>query len=270
MIHLARHQTVLQRLGLSTLEQVRAFQGETIKAHREGRRDILRIQTCDETGAPLVLYLKRTWCAYKKDGLRTLLRHGRVWSVSREEWENSLRLHQAGLKTAPLVAYGEDCGWWHEHFSFLITESVEGEGTLEQFLQECRDPGRRQLVLDALARDIRRMHQAGLAMPDLFTWHIYLELAGDQPVFYFIDMARLDRRAGSSLSGRIRDLAALNVTAPLRLVSTRERFRFLRVYDGKIDRKLLRGISARMEQLLHRRKYAGFMNLPTLQTHHQR
>jgi tRNA A-37 threonylcarbamoyl transferase component Bud32 len=258
MIHLARHQTILQRLRLATLDQVRVFQGETIKAHGKGRRDILRIQTYDETGAPLVLYLKRTWRAYTKDGLRTLLRHGRVHSISWQEWENSLSLHQAGLKTAPLVAYGEDCGWLRERFSFLITESVEGEGTLEQFLQECHHPEHRHRVLDALARSIRKMHEAGLAMPDLFTRHIFLDLPGDQPVFYFIDMARLDRRAGGSVSGRVRDLAALNVTAPLRHVSMRERLRFLRIYYGRIDRKLVAGISARMKRLLRRRKYAGF------------
>lgn len=262
MIHLARHQSVLQRLGLAALDQVRVFQGETIKVHGEGRRDILRIQTHDETGAPLVLYLKRTWRAYTKDGLRTLLRHGRAHSVSWQEWENSLSLQRAGLKTAPLVAYGEDCGWFRERFSFLITESVEGKGTLEQFLHECHDLEHRRRVLDALARNIRRMHEAGLAMPDLFTRHIFLELTGDQPAFHFIDVARLDRRAGGSVSGRVRDLAALNVTAPLRHVSMRERLRFLRIYDGWIDRKLVAGISARMKHLLRRRKYAGFYKRP--------
>lgn len=258
MVLLARHQSVLQRLGLSTLEQVRTFVGETIKAHGEGRRDILRIRTSDETGAPLVLYLKRTWRAYKKDGLRTLLRHGRVWSVSRQEWENSLSLQHAGLKTAPLVAYGQDCGWLCERFSFIITESVEGKGTLEQFLKECRDPMRRQLVLDALARNVRQMHEAGLAMPDLFTRHIFLELTGNQPVFYFIDLARLDRGRGVSWSRRVRDLAALNITAPVCCASARERLRFLRIYDGQIDRKLIHDISARMAHLLRRRKYAAF------------
>ena len=261
MVLLARHQSVLQRLGLSTLEQVQAFQGEIIKAHGEGRRDILRIETSDETGAPLALYLKRTWRAYKKDGLRTLLRHGRVWSISRQEWDNSLRMQQAGLRTAPLVAFGQDCGWLCERFSFIITESVESDGTLEHFLKECCDPVRRRLVLDALARNVRQMHEAGLSMPDLFTRHIFIEETGDQPVFHFIDVARLDRGKGVDWSRRVRDLAALNITAPLCCVSTRERLRFLQIYDGQIDRKLVHGISARMAHLLLRRKYAGFQGL---------
>jgi len=263
MIHLACHQSVLQRLGLATLEQVRAFQGETVKAHSEGRRDILRIQTHDDTGAPLVLYLKRTWRAYIKDGLRTLLRHGRVHSISWQEWENSLSLHQAGLKTAPLVAYGEDCGLFRERFSFLITESVDGRETLQQFLKDCHEPVRRRSVLDALARNVRQMHEAGLAMPDLYTRHIFLEIEDGQPAFYFIDMARMDRGGSVSRSHRVRDLAALNATAPLRQVSTRERMHFLQVYfGGSVDRELIQGVAARMEHLLSRRKFADF-RIPT-------
>lgn len=258
MIHLARHQTVLTRLGLSTLDEVRAFRGDPVRARGEGRRDILRIETCDATGGPLVLFLKRTWRAHQKDGLRCLLQHGKVWSIARQEWENSRCLQRAELRTAPLVAYGEECGWWCEHFSFLITESVEGEGTLEQFLRECINPCRRRTVLDALARKIRKMHNAGLAMPDLFGRHIFLELAGAEPEFSFIDVARLNQRTGAWRSRRARDLAALNITAPLRHVAIRERLRFLQIYDGRIDRKLVSAISTRMTHLLRRRKHAGF------------
>jgi hypothetical protein len=113
-------------------------------------------------------------------------------------------------------------------------------------------------VLDALACNIRRMHEAGLAMPDLFTRHIFVDVTGDQPVFHLIDMARLDRQARLSRSLRARDLAALNITAPLRIVTPRERIRFLRTYGGQLDRKLIKGIAARMEHLLRRRKHADF------------
>ncbi|MBK7997411.1 MAG: hypothetical protein IPK15_01415 [Verrucomicrobia bacterium] len=258
MIVFAQHQSVLQKLGLSTLEEVRAFQGEVIKSHGNRRRDILRICTTDEAGAPLVLFLKRSWHPYKKDGLRTLLCHGQVWSISRQEWENSLSLQHAGLKTAPLVAFGEDCGRLWERFSFLITEAVASKETLQHFLKSCREPCRRRLVLDALAREVHRMHEAGLAMPDLYTRHVFVDATAEQPVLHLIDMARLDRRVRLSQSLRARDLAALNVTAPLCDVSPRERIRFLRVYGKRIDRKLVGRIATRMKHLLLRRKHADF------------
>ncbi len=148
--------------------------------------------------------------------MKSLLRQGRVESVSRREWENSRALERAGIAVAGLIAYGEECGPLWEKFSFIITESAPGQ-TMEQFLGACRDRARRRDVFDALARFVRQMHDAGLATPDLFTRHIFVDTENGDPVFCLIDMARLDRRTRLPERLRARDLAALNVTAPLRL-----------------------------------------------------
>jgi tRNA A-37 threonylcarbamoyl transferase component Bud32 len=253
----AKHQALLEKLGLSTLDGVKAFQGDLVKDHK-GRRDIFRIKTSTDDGRPLVLFLKRSWSPYKKDGLASLLRRGKVWSISRREWENSKLLSAAGLKTAELVAYGEDCGTLWEKFSFILTEGANGALTVEQFLRECRDHARRRRVFDALARHIRRMHDAGLATPDLFTRHLFVDDRAEPPQFCLIDMARLDRGKPLPARLRARDLAALNITAPLCFVSTRERLRFLRVYAGRRDKPLARQIRRRVEYLLQRRKFRRF------------
>jgi hypothetical protein len=65
---------------------------------------VLRIPVTDLNGRALTLYLKRTWKSYKKDGLFSLLQHGRVWSISRCEWENSKRL-------AELIVYFANAGF---------------------------------------------------------------------------------------------------------------------------------------------------------------
>jgi tRNA A-37 threonylcarbamoyl transferase component Bud32 len=239
MIHIAKHREALAQLGLTTLEQVRAYRGDLVKDHH-GRRDISRVAAGD-----VVLYLKRSWKPYKKDGLANLLRHGRPWSISRQQWENSLALQRAGLRTAELVAYGEDCGPLWERFSFLITEAAPGQ-TVEQFLRECRDAARRRQVFDALAREVRKLHDAGLAMPDLFTRHIFVD---DDARFTFIDVARLDRGSPA------RDLAALNITAPLRYVTQEERKRFLDVYGGNA---LCPAIEKWMKRLAKRKKFQDF------------
>jgi tRNA A-37 threonylcarbamoyl transferase component Bud32 len=110
-------------------------------------------------------------------------------------------------------------------------------------------------VFDALAREIRKMHDAGLASPDLFTRHIFLQ-RGAQEKFCLIDMARLDRRRKLSAKLRARDLAALNITAPLRFVSKEERQHFLDAYGRDVELGCL--IQRRMQHLLRRRKFADY------------
>lgn len=270
MVVIAQHEALLRELGLATLEQVRMFQGDLVKNHR-GHRDIFRVRVrlpasaqgagdAGGTGRELVLFLKRNLKPYRKDGLASLLRRGRVWSVSREEWENSRRLERAGLRVAGLVAYGEDCGPLWERYSYLITEAASGSQTVEEFLENCRDRARRRVVFDALAKTIRKLHDAGMASPDLFTRHLFVDADASPPAFCLIDMARLDQADPGALgpAQRARDLAALNITAPLRHVSARERLRFLKVYAGKVDRDLVRRIGRRMAHLLKRRKFRGF------------
>lgn len=258
LMQVVKYQTQLQQLGLTKLKEVQRFSGELVKNHK-GRRDILRIHTTDN-GRPLILYLKRIWRPYKKDGLWSLVRRGRVHSACRQEWDNSLALAAAGLKTAELVAYGEECGPLWERFSFIITRAAEGSQTLEHFLQTCTNGPTRRRVIEALAREIRRMHDAGLSTPDLFTRHIFLNPCPDRPTFCLIDMARMERQKTTPPRRRARDLAELNITTPLPHASAAERLRFLRTYAGSLDRNLIRLIRRRMSYLLKRPKFSNFSN----------
>ena len=228
MIEIAKHRAVLEALGLTTLGGVKAYTGQPLKTHR-GKRDVFRIEIPGAT-----LFLKRNWSPHKKDGLASLLKTGKVHSVAKREWDNSLRLQRAGIRTAELVAFGEDCGLLWENFSFIITEVAPGKPLSESFVK-----------LDELAKEIRKMHDAGLFTPDLFTRHIFVS---DQ--FTLIDMARLDDGPPE------RDLAALNVTTPLKQISAKQRLRFLQVYGRP---ELFRPIERRVRYLLkHRRKFSQF------------
>jgi len=258
VVFIAKHPTVLARLGLTTLEDFQRFQAEIVE-RIAGKRDVLRLRTTDETGRELVLYLKRHWLSHKKDGLASLLRRGQVRSLARGEWENAQALQQAGFKTADLIAYAEDCGPFWEKFSCLLTAAATGPRTVGDFLRECRDPAARRRILEALAREVRRLHEAGLSMPDLFTRHIFFDPAATTPEFCFIDMARLERGRPLPWRARVRALSALHVSAPLRWVTWRERLRFLRGYAGHLDPKLMRSIGARTRSLLERKKYRDFL-----------
>lgn len=249
--------SALGALGLTTLDGVKSCREKMIKNHK-GSRDVLRLTVTDAGGHQRTLYLKRTWKAYKKDGLLSLLQHGRIWSASRREWENSKTLAAAGLRTAGLIACGDDCGPLWERFSYILTAQAAGTQTLGHFLQACHDSARRRRVLDALALEIRKMHDAGLASPDLFTRHIFVDDTPAHPTFCLIDMARLNRRRSLPAALRARDLAALNITAPLRHASARERLRFLKRYSERDARSLLPLVRARVNHLLRRRKFQDF------------
>jgi len=248
---------MLRQAGLDSFEGVKNFKGELIKNHK-GQRDIQRFSAVlPGAGATIgTYYLKRNWRPYKKDGLKSLLRRGEVWSQSRVEWENSMALQRAGIGIAQPVAFGEECGPLWEKFSFIITASARGELTLEEFLRSNASAAERRQVFDALAQEVRKMHDAGLASADLFTRHIFVE-RGSNPKFCFIDMARLDRRRSLPMKLRARDLAALNITAPLRFISAKERLHFLRSYGGNCA--LRRLVVERTNYLLKRRKFAGFL-----------
>ena len=260
VIVIEKHGPVLARLGLNTLEQFKNFDAEVIQPDR---REVLRIQTTDEQGRDMLLFLKRNWRSSKKNGLVSLLRRGRVWSLAREEWENFKTVQRAGFQTAALVAYAEECGPLWEKFSCLLTEAAVGPDNLEQFLQQNHAPGQRRRIFDALAREVRRMHEAGVATPDFWSRHIFFDADATVPVFCFIDLARLDSGQPLPRQAWVRALASLNVSAPMRLVSMRERLRFLRLYVGRADRALVRTlvkeIKQRTQRLLDRNKYPDFL-----------
>ena len=252
MLCIANYEEALRAGGLGTMQGVKKFSGDLIKNHN-GRRDIQRLKIT-ANGRPLVLFLKRNWRPYKKDGLTSLLTRGAVWSQSRIEWENSLALQRASIAVAEPVAFGEECGPLWEKFSFIITAAARGEITMDRFLASNPEAAERAGVLDALARFVRKMHDAGFASPDLFTRHVFLT-RGATPEFCLIDMARLDRSANLAPNLRARDLAALHVTAPQRFLTTPERLRFLETYDAM---ELKPRLEARARHLLKRKKFRDF------------
>jgi len=256
VLKIETYKTELAALGLGTIEGIKRFEGCFVDQH-PGRSDTAEITIERPGGQPLTLFLKRNWQVRKRNALWSPLRRGSVWSAARIEWENMRALEAAGIPTARLVGFAEECSGLSERFSSIITESA-GEMSIVQFIAECRDRERRAQVFSGLARLVRRMHDTGFASADLFARHIFVEGAAEKPVFKLIDMARLDRRAALSRRLRARDLCSLNASAPVRHVSAKERIRFLRAYAGEVDRDLVRRIERRMRRLLKRPKFRGF------------
>ncbi len=250
----------LSSLGLKDLTSVRKFEGTLVKNHR-GHRDILKLEIpTDNEGATVVFFLKRNFKAYRKNGLNSLWRNRSVWSESRIEYQNTRKLAEAGIHTAEVVAYGEDCGPLWERFSFILSRQAEGDQSLDEWAEGNPTQQEIRYIGKSLASLIRKMHSANLATPDLFARHIFIEKIKSEPRFTLIDMARLDQLWLMSDRRRARDLAALNLSIPLRYLSMSRRLEFLIAYTGsrQAARRILIQIRKRVNRVKNRSKFQDY------------
>ena len=259
-INIESHAEHLRVAGLDTMAGIKAWNGGLVKNHR-GRRDVSRIEVAGSDGVLRVLYLKRTWQPYRKDGFSSLFRHGRVVSYSRQEWDNYMALRRVGIGTPDLIAYGEECGPFWERFSFILTGEIRDSISLDQFLDQCREPHLRRSTLREAALTVGKMHRAGLFTPDLYSRHIFVFCQStNQTRLCLIDMARLDRCSRMVRQKVVRDLALLNVSTPHCLLSLLERREFIRAHPVCTNGQwLFRAVEKKSQYYLRkRRKFNGF------------
>lgn len=145
--------------------------------------------------------------------------------------------------------------------SILLTQDLSHYISLGNLLSAWRRPGlldgaRRKLIIDALATELRRMHDASLSHNDLSPDHIFvrfedIETATDVPERIrakcgFVDLEGV-RKSILASQARTRDLTLMHQrTSPL---SKSERLRFVKGYLGASritpkDRKFIRKVIA--------------------------
>lgn len=204
----------LRALGLDSLEGALAYTGTVARA--AGKRCTYRIPVGGSAW-----YLK----IYRGLSLGERLRGRR--SPARREWDNIETLDRAGFEVPARVAVGEGgAAVGAPVRSFLLTRAVDGD-PLHQFLRR-RDAAQGQ-ALHALAGLVRRFHDSGFFHRDLYCGHVLRGLDGR---LWLIDLARVGRGAPPRRRWLVKDLAALESSAPS-AVSRSARLRFLLRYLGK-------------------------------------
>jgi Lipopolysaccharide kinase (Kdo/WaaP) family len=99
---------------------------------------------------------------------------------------------------------------------------------LDDLLREgALDAAARRRVATRLARLVARLHAAGLHHRDLYLNHVWVDLARPDPVVALLDLDRLGAHRWRLSRWVVKDLAALEASAPEGTVSPRERLRFL-------------------------------------------
>ena len=207
-------------------------------------------------GDSVKAYLKRSAYSWLLNLLKTLRKFTRQRGSLVHEFLNLVKLHEIGVPSITPIAAGKRTrGFKCE--SFILSEDLGSTIKLEDYVpQEFDQPFmkeqaiRKRLLLETIAGITRRMHQGGVNHRDYYLCHLHiLPEAQPWPNLFVIDLNRADRRKKVGLRWIVKDLAALNSSAPENVFSRSDRIRFLKLYletdrldtsARKMARKILR------------------------------
>ncbi|MCP4714175.1 MAG: hypothetical protein GY868_03580 [Deltaproteobacteria bacterium] len=147
-----------------------------------------------------------------------------------DEFNNIIAFHRHGLPTmVPIAAGRVRCGI--DSRSYLVTRALAGCRRLDHILAEPGQlsPHRKHEIISRLALLIKNMHACGFNHRDLYLCHILMD-SDDNP--FIVDLHRVESRSNVPERRLVKDIAALNYSAPHTAVSTTDRLRFLKQYLG--------------------------------------
>jgi tRNA A-37 threonylcarbamoyl transferase component Bud32 len=251
------YRTAFERLGLTSIDAVFAFQGDKnlAKANLAPHRSRLEFQI---DAPPTTLFLKRYDNPPMSAQLKNWISAKKLISFGLAEREVMNNLASLGINTPKVVAWGQLQGLFFEKRSFIITEKVPQGESIEMRLPDFFDNAampenlklRRQFI-NRLAGFVKTFHDTGYRHRDLYFSHIFLTADGQ---FYLIDLARAFRPAVFAERYRVKDLAELNYSATTQIFSNSDRVRFCIAYAGgqkltSQDKTLIRKIIRKTRQI---------------------
>ena len=186
--------------------------GRTI--NRNEKRDVTEMELSFGPDRK-TFFMKRFFNPHLKDVLFTLCNFGSVCSQAMCEWRNAHLLLENSVQTYHPICCGEQKILGLEQRSFFVTEKLSGEcftdflGRRWAWLERCA----KERVMCEMAAFIRRIHDAGVSLPDLYVWHLFItekknEAKDTKYEFAVIDLHRMRIKAG--WAQWIRDLGALD------------------------------------------------------------
>lgn len=226
----------LMRAKLDDVGRVLSTMGDFLAAWSR-TTDAVRVDLPDGEGA---FFVKRYHYPRWKNRLRGMLR-GTLFKSSRakSEYRTLMLMRQLGIQAVRPVAFGERRVGRFLKSCFLITEAVPAAMSLVTFIKTFSKHRATPLarrarveVLTSLARQVRRMHEAGFVHRDLFWRNVLIRPLPDHRFeFYFLDASvgkriRLAPRRQDSIA---HDIAAMSALAP-EFCSKADQLRFLLEY----------------------------------------
>ncbi len=225
---------------------------ETIKKVRDDRYTV-SVRLLGK-GEKVKAYLKRSSYSWLANLLKAIRKFTRQRGSLVHEFLNLVKLREIGVPSITPVAAGRRTRGLRCE-SFILTEDLGATKKLEDYIP-CKfdrpfkkeQAGRKKLLLKTIAGITRRMHDGGVNHRDYYLCHLHiLPEAQPWPQLFVIDLNRADRRKRVGLRWVVKDLAALNYSAPENIFCRSDRMRFLKFYLGTdrldaADRKLAKKI----------------------------
>lgn len=248
---------LLQKNGLDDFDTIMTLNRGEIVKRRIRERSTMRFHVSGKEGG-MLMYLKR----YHYPMIVTLLKHWLSFSKTYSaihEWRNILAFKACDLPTMTPVAVGmrRKVPFWNE--SFLLTQGILHVTTLETKVEEYFIPPldnirreQKRALIEKLASLTRRMHEAGFKHQDFYLCHILINWSDPgNPLLYVADLHRVKRLRKGGRYWRIKDLAALNYSAPPKIISRTDRLRFLKEYAPTLarDRSFIKAITRKTERI---------------------
>ena len=207
-------QPVFAKFGLKSFDDFFCFSGGE-RINKNKKRDVSILTFGDEPNHK-VFFLKRFHYPHFKDMLFAWRNFGWLCSQARCEWENARFLLDNGIGTYKPVCYGEQIRFGLERKSFFITEKLHAPPLTDFVARNWSQLAQRQreAIIISLAKFIRKVHDAGTSLPDLYLWHIFISETehgngGNEYEFAVIDLHRMTHNV-TNKNQQIKNLGRLD------------------------------------------------------------
>jgi len=204
--------------------------------NKNNKRDV-QILCFNLDGKKHIFYLKRFHQPHFKDMLLTWQNFGKLCSQAENEWKNSNILFENDIQTFKPVCFGHQTRWGIERQSFLVTKELKGEPFSHFVTKNWSKLTQKQKekIIIQLAISIRQIHDAGISLPDLYVWHIFIrpEKSKEQEEynFAFIDLNRMKHNV-TNKNEQLKNLGRLDHSMTDKYFDENSRQLFIKSYSG--------------------------------------
>lgn len=224
---------------LTTWPQILALKGQIFRT-QPGRRTLRFV--VNETAYFAKIHTGIGWLEIFKN-----LGQGRYPVLgAKEEWQAIKSLQDLGIPTMTLVGYGRRGYNPAKQQSFVITQEITNTISLEDYCAQWRDQppkfAEKLAILREVAAISRQLHQHGLNHRDYYLCHFLLDRAsiGLSPKLFLIDLHRVQQRKKIPIRWLVKDLAGLYFSSLDIGLTSRDIWRFLKIYCQQPLRKIIK------------------------------
>ncbi len=166
------------------------------------------------------------------------------------EWQAINHLHELGLDTLNVLAYGKQGINPAAQLSFIVTEELSGTLSLAKYSQDWADNPPsfvlKKALIEKVAEIARVIHGNGINHRDLYLCHFLLDISAGveelQPEsirLFLVDLHRAQIRKSVPWRWQVKDIGSIYFSALDRGLSKRDVYRFLVGYYQQPLRQIL-------------------------------